>query len=169
MRKFFAVFGAVFVSFLVGAKALAVCPVCTVTVGVGIELSRWCGVDDSIIGLWVGGLIVSMIFWTIGWLNRKNIRFIGKKIITVLFYYLIIVIPLYYKGVFDKPCSDLWGLNKMVVGITLGSILFFSGVMLYEYLKKRNGGKAYFPFQKVVMPILPLIILSVVFYFIISR
>jgi hypothetical protein len=33
-------------------------------------------------------------------------------------------------------------------------------------LKQKNGGKAHFPFEKVVLPVAPLIILSVIFYFV---
>ncbi len=50
------------------------CPVCTIAVGAGIGLSRWLGVDDLISGLWIGGLIVSLIGMTILWLNKKNLK-----------------------------------------------------------------------------------------------
>jgi hypothetical protein len=36
----------------------------------------------------------------------------------------------------------------------------------YQALKKRNNGHAYFPFQKVVMPIAWLVLMSTIFYFI---
>jgi len=35
-------------------QVFAVCPVCTVAAGAGVGLSRWLGIDDIIIGLWVG-------------------------------------------------------------------------------------------------------------------
>jgi hypothetical protein len=156
---------------LLGAKAAhAMCPVCTVAVVGGIELSRYLGVDDSVTGLWVGGLTVSLIFWTIDWLNQKNIRFKGRKIITTLVYYILVVMPLYLLKIihlnlprYKTFCSC--GIDKMTVGIVSGSIVFFIGALLYQYLKKKNNGHAHFPFEKVVFPIAPLIILSVVFYY----
>jgi len=63
------------ISFLFTQKALAVCPICTLAVGAGVGLSRWLGIDDTISGLWVGGLIVSLIYWTIDWLGEEKYSF----------------------------------------------------------------------------------------------
>jgi hypothetical protein len=156
---------------LFSAKAaLAVCPVCTVAVVGGIELSRYLGVDDSITGLWIGGLTVSLIFWTIDWLNRKNIRFKGRKILVILGYYALVVFPLYLLKIIhlNLPRYKTFcgcGIDKMSVGIAAGSIIFLAAVLLYEYFKKKNNGHAHFPYEKIVFPIAPLIIVSVIFYF----
>jgi len=151
-------------------QALAVCPVCTIAVGAGVGLSRWLGVDDTITGLWVGGLIVSMIVWTESWLEKKNVRFTGRVVVDTLVYYAVVVVPLYYSGIIGSPRNKLFcvcGLNvdKLLFGIIVGSIGFWWGASWYFYLKEKNNGHAYFPFQKVVMPIAPLIILSIIFYF----
>ncbi|MCX6763391.1 MAG: hypothetical protein NTZ97_01490 [Candidatus Moranbacteria bacterium] len=151
---------------LIASPAQAVCPVCTVAVGAGIGLSRWLGIDDVITGLWIGGLTVSMIMWTINWLNKKKWHFKGREIYSILGYYVIIVLPLYFMKSVWHPLNTLWGINKLLLGIILGSVFFFAGAVYYNYLKKKNDGHAYFPFQKVAMPILPLIILSLIFYFI---
>lgn len=144
--------------------ALAVCPVCTAAVGTCVGLARWIGVDDTITGVWVGGLIVSMIAWTISWLNAKNIRFYGRKILVIVVYYLLIILPLYFKGIIGHPLNTCGGVDKLLLGIGLGSCGFIVGVLFNVWLKKKNQGKVYFPFQKVVMPIAPLAILSLVFY-----
>ena len=57
-------------------------------------------------------------------------------------------------------------LDKLLLGTIVGSFGFWAGAEWYYYLKEKNHGHAYFPFQKVVMPISPLIILSIIFYFI---
>ena len=145
--------------------AQAVCPVCTVAVGACVGFSRYLGIDDTITGLWIGGLIVSMIAWTISWLTKKNIRFIGRKILVIILYYLLIIGPLYWKDVIGHPFNKIWGMDKLLLGIIAGSFFFFLGNMLHLWLKKRNGGQVYFPFQKVVAPIFILAILSVIFYF----
>ena len=168
MKKLFlysaAILGLIIVS---TGKALAVCPICTIAVGAGVGLSRWLGIDDSITGLWVGGLTVSMITWTISWFDKKNIRFKGRLIITILGYYLLIVVPLYFMGIMGNPLSTLCAcgiLDKLLLGIIAGSFGFWFGASWYYYLKEKNQGRAYFPFQKVVMPIAPLILLSIIFY-----
>ena len=152
---------------LMAKQALAVCPICTIAVGAGVGLSRWLGIDDSITGLWIGGLTVSMITWTISWFDKKNIQFKGRIFVTILSYYLLIVIPLYFMGIMGNPLNTICscGLDKLIIGIIVGSFGFWFGAEWYFHLKEKNGGHAYFPFQKVVMPISPLIIMSFIFYF----
>jgi hypothetical protein len=158
-------------SYLLAAKtAQAMCPVCTVAVVGGIELSRYLGVDDSITGLWIGGLTVSLILWTIDWMNRKNIRFKLHKTIITIGYYVLVILPLYFFNIahlylprYKSFCGC--GIDKMSVGIASGSIIFLATASLYEYLKKKNNGHANFPYEKVVFPVASLIILSIVFYY----
>lgn len=153
--------------FLFTGKVLAVCPLCTVAVGAGVGFSRWLGIDDTITGLWIGGLLVSLIIWTEAWFSKKNIRFKGRTILTILAYYALVVIPLYYSGIIGHPLNALCfcHLDKILFGIIVGSVAFWCGASWYSYLKEKNKGHAYFPFQKVLMPTLPLIILSILYYF----
>jgi len=144
----------------------AVCPVCTIAVGAGVGFSRWLGIDDMISGLWIGGLTVSLIMWTIEWLNKKNIKFKGKNLLTFILYYLLIVMPLFYFDIMGHPLNKVWGVDKLLLGIIFGSVFFYLGSFYYEYLKKKNNDKAYFPYQKVVMPVSSILILSIIFYFI---
>jgi len=146
----------------------AVCPVCTIAVGTCVGLARWLKIDDTITGLWIGGLIVSMIVWTISWLNKKNWRFLGRKVLTVVLYYLLIILPLYFKGIIGHPANTCGGVDKLLLGISIGSAGFGLGSLAHYYLKKRRG-YSYFPFQKVVFAIVPLIILSVIFYFVMQK
>ncbi len=147
-------------------KAHAICPVCTVAVGAGVGLFEYWGIDDVITGIWIGGLVVSMTLWTIDWFNRKNIRFFMKRLVTWVGYYLLIVWPLWGQGYIGKEYNTILGVDKLLFGIIIGSIAFYAGGQLHFFLKKRNGDKVYFPFQKVVFTVAPLLILSGVFYFI---
>ncbi len=149
--------------FLAAPSALAVCPVCTVAVAAGVELSRWYGVDDTIAGLWIGGFTVSLIWWTVGWLDRKGVRFFGRKPLIVVGYYLLVVAPFFWWG--DVVVAPLWGLNRLLLGTVVGSFAFFAGALWYADIKRRHGGHAQFPFQKVVLPIAPLLLLSLFFFF----
>lgn len=150
--------------------AYAVCPLCTVVVGAGIGFAEWLGVDDTVTGLWIGGMTVSVIIWTINWFDKRNIHFKGRKIITALAYYIFLIAPLYYPLHFiGHPLNKLWGIDRLLLGIVIGSVLFFAGAVSYAHMKEKNNGHAYFPFQKVVMPVAPLLIMSIVFYFITLR
>jgi hypothetical protein len=146
--------------------ALAVCPVCTVAVGAGVGLARYIGVDDTIAGIWIGGLLVSLILWTLSFFDKKKIFFWGRWLVTTIVYLLLIVVPLVWLDILGHPLNKLWGIDKLLLGIFSGSIVFIFANFFYQWLKNKNGGKPYFPFQKVVMPILSLLILSFIFYFI---
>ena len=155
----------VILSSLIAKSALAVCPVCTVAVGAGLGLAEWLEIDDLISGLWIGALIVSMSLWTINWLDKKNIRFMGRKILIFVAYYAIIILPLYWKGKIGHPLNRLCGVDKLLFGIILGTVLFSAGVIFHNYLKKRNGDKSYFQGQKIAFSVAPVIIASIILYF----
>lgn len=165
MKKIYVIALSLLLNFLFANCAKAVCPVCTIAVSCCVGLSRWLGIDDTITGLWIGGLIVSLIVWTIDWLNKKEIAFKGRKIIIAWGYYLIIIVPLYFMGIIGHPLNVLWGIDKLILGIAVGSIFFSFSSGLYAYLKNSNNGKPYFPYQKVVMPIFTLALLSLFFYY----
>ena len=151
---------------LIYLQVYAVCPVCTVAVGAGVGLSRWLGIDDLITGLWVGGLVVSLIVWILNFFEKRNINFKGKEIVTSLLFYLITILPLYSMGVIGHPLNVfIFGIDKLLFSIIIGSVSFYIGVNFHEFLKDKNKGHVYFPFQKVIMPIIPLIALSIFFYF----
>jgi hypothetical protein len=167
MRKILSYISLVVVGgILLASSAQAVCPICTIAVVGGVGLSRWLGIDDSITGLWVGGLIVSFIMWTIKWFEKKNIRFKGRDSVTILAFYALTIVPLYFTDILGHPLNKLWGIDKLILGIIVGSVFFTLGDKFCCYLKSKNEGKAHFPFQKVVLPIIPLLILSFIFYLI---
>lgn len=153
---------------LAKAKAVAaVCPICTVAVAAGVGASRWIGVDDSISGLWVGGLTASMSAWTINWFEGKNWRFPWRGPIVTIGFYALVILPLYFMHLLSRPLSALsrLGVDKLTLGIITGSLLFWAASVWYEELKVRNNGKAHFPYEKIAFPVGSLIIVSLIFYF----
>ncbi|MBN1684722.1 MAG: hypothetical protein JW855_04750 [Gammaproteobacteria bacterium] len=166
--RFLFFYGLLF-NFLFLSTAYAVCPLCTIAVGAGVGFSHWLGIDDTITGLWIGGLTISLIIWTIDWLSVKNIRFYGRKLLVIAGYYGLIVVPLYPMHFIGHPLNTFWGIDKLLLGIIIGSVAFYLGHIAYIFAKAYHGGRAYFPFQKVVMPVLPLVVLSIVFYFLVNQ
>ncbi len=161
------------ISFLViflsiSASANAVCPVCTIAVGAGVGLSRWLGVDDTITGLWVGAFTIALAMWTINWFEKKQIRFWASKQIIISAYIALIVVPLVWADVIGHPENRLWGIDKLLLGIVIGGILFFGAEKFYDYLKNKNGGKPHFSYQKIIMPVATLLIASGIFYLIVK-
>jgi hypothetical protein len=162
LKKSLFLFGFLLFPFL---SAQAFCPVCVVAVGAGLELSNYLGIDDVVTGLWIGALLVGLSAWTIEWLEKKKIKFKGKTLTVYAVYYLLTIIPLYFVGLMGQYGHTFWGVDKLLLGIVFGSTVFFSGGMWHFWLKKRNNDKVYFPFQKVVVPVGLLMLLSFVFYF----
>ncbi len=148
--------------------AQAVCPVCVVAVGAGVGLCRWLGIDDTISGLWIGGLLASLSMWTYFWLKNKNWAFKFSKIVVPAAYYLIVVAPLYYFDIMGHPLNKFLGIDKLLLGIISGTIVFLLGYKIDIFLKQRNQGKVLFYYQKVVFPVSFLIIASAIFYFVIK-
>lgn len=155
-----------FVLLIFPAHALGFCPVCTVAVGAGVGLSRWLKIDDIITGIWIGAFIVSTIGWTINYLNNKKIRFKGRIILITISYYALIILPLYYTNIVGHPYNKYLGLDKLVFGIIIGTIVFLMGYAFHKFLMKKNHNKVYFLMQKVVIPVSFLAIASAIFYFI---
>lgn len=150
--------------FAFGAKA--VCPVCVVAVGSGVGLCRWLGIDDAITGLWIGGLTVAVIIWFLDWLGKRNIQFKFKKLLVWISFYVFVFLPLYSFDIIGHPFNKIWGIDKLLFGIILGSFAFLFSVFLNGFLKTKNNGKVFFPYQKVVIPVSLLLILSFIFYII---
>lgn len=144
----------------------AQCQVCTIAVIGGVGLARWLKIDDSVTGLWVGGLLVSVSIWTINWLKDKKWNFIFMDFIIPVLYYASVIIPLYYYKIVGHPYNIMWGFDKLILGTAIGSIFFYAMHLRYLEIKKNNNNHAQFPYQKVVLPVSILILLSGIMYFI---
>lgn len=145
---------------------LAVCPVCTVAVAGGVGLSRWLGIDDTISGLWIGGLIASMGLWLADLLKKKYTSFLLKPL-AILLVFLLVVPALYLGKMIGLPANTLWGIDKLILGILSGMGFFAIGNQLDLWLRKTNNGKVYIYYQKVILPVLLLSLMSVIFYLLI--
>lgn len=148
-------------------QAEAFCPVCTIAVGAGLGVSKSLGIDDVITSIWIGGLLVSMSMWMIEWLDKKHIRFLFRKPLIWIIMYALVIWPLSGSGIIGALFNTLWGVDKVLLGIIIGSIAFIVGYIISGILTKKNGGRVHFPFQKVVFPLSLLVIMSLVFFFIV--
>lgn len=160
----------------------AVCPVCTVAVVAGLGISKELGIDDVVSSIWIGGLILSASFWTIDWIEKSKFRekiykHICKfkcgmtenqalKFWAILLMYLLVFVPLFFTDAIGIAGNSLWGIDKIILGTSVGSVMFAVGMLVDKSVRKARDGRQLFPFQKVVFPVLSLIIASVVFYLI---
>jgi len=152
-------------SILFPSVAYAVCPVCTVAVVAGLGLSRWLGVDDTVSGVWIGGIILSSSFWFASWLKKKNITFPYLTVISAAIIYAIVLLPFQFAKIIGHPFNPLWGVDKLILGTLIGSVVFLAAVFADRKVREIKG-KQLFIFQRVIFPVGALAIMSLVFYFV---
>lgn len=169
LSKYFLAFLCAWMLFI--PLAQAVCPVCTIAIGAGLEGMRVLGVKDVLTGIWAGGLTVSLIGWTANYMRKHNIKNPIWYILNVLVYVSLLA-GVYFVPA-DKPFvkwweNCMWHMDQFLLGVLVGSITFVLMELWYMRIKKNNGGHALFPFQKVVMPFLGLLLMTGVFWAIIK-
>ncbi|MFA6963216.1 MAG: hypothetical protein WC227_00670 [Patescibacteria group bacterium] len=151
---------------LVPAKAFAICQVvCPIVVASTLTLLEKYGIDNTISGLWIGGALLLSSIITIDWIKKWKSHWSINLAVFTLFY-AGTFLPLYFKHIIGDPTKVLWGMDKTLLGVVVGSIFFYLGDWAYRIIKAKNGGKAWFPFQKAVMPLIPIAIFSWIFYLI---
>jgi hypothetical protein len=172
MKRLSVCFLCVFCVFaLLTSVAQAVCPVCTIAIGAGLESMRVLGVKDVLTGIWAGGLTVSLIGWTAGYMRKHNVKnpiwYLLNAIVYIALLASVYVFPL------DNPIvkwwdNCMWYMDQFLLGILVGAVTFIAMELWYLHIKKKNGGHALFPFQKVVMPFTGLLLMTGVFWAIIK-
>jgi len=144
-------------------SAYAVCPVCTVAVGAGLEGARLLGVDDVITGIWAGALMLSLFFWTVSWLQKRNVKNLFLQIIAPFILYYLLLAGVYLMPGINFGEQKIFGIDKFLLGVIVGTIAFYFGARWYKKIKRENGGHAKFAFQKVIVPICFLLVATAVF------
>jgi len=144
--------------------AYAICPVCIVAVGGGLVIAEKLGVDDLIAALWIGALMTAFAFWAAE--KFKRIKLPKPEISWPILFYLMTLGVLKIQGKINNPYCKIWGICKIWLGLTVGTIVFWLGVLMDKFLRRRNNGKAFFPFQKVIIPLAAVILMSWGFYLI---
>lgn len=141
----------------------AQCPVCIVTIGGSVLLSRYLGIDDLIIGIWAGGLILSFGLWTATLIKKTFIK--GQKWLLTAVLWVTTVLGLKQAGFIGNPTCKIHGHDKLLTGIIAGTLVFLLAYgidFVLRKLNKKNPGKAFFPYQRVVLPVVLLSIATLI-------
>jgi hypothetical protein len=147
-------------------KTYAVCPICTVAVGVGLGVSRWIGIDDAITGIWIGGLILSSGLWLGDWISKRKWKIPYPNFTSVLLMFLFVIPPLYWSKMIGLPGNLIFGIDKVLFGTIVGAVVFLIGVWTDKWLRTMNNGKIYVYYQRVIVPVFLLSLASYIFYLI---
>lgn len=152
-----------FLAVMLPASAMAnpACAVCTVAIGASLSIARRIGVPDGVVGLWAGALLTLLGYWTIKFFDRRGWRFAGRNELLIAISVAMIGF-IYISEVEYTPCTYLGfiSLDPVLFGAIVGMFLFIGTEKLYDWMKLKNGGRAHFPFEKVVLPVMVLVIAS---------
>ena len=142
----------------VPAYANPACAVCTVAVAAGLEIARKLGVDDGVIAVWAGALLTLIGYWTILWCDKKGWNFrLRNHILMLLSFSMIFAVYIKDLVYTPKPILIFYLDPFLFCGILGGLVLIYSA-KFYQWMKAKNGGHAHFPFEKVVVPVLALVL-----------
>jgi len=142
------------------------CPLCTAATGAGIAIAESYGVDGAIIGLWVGAFIISTALWFDRVLKKKYGIPFQSAIISILSLILTIV-PFYFAGMFTNPIT-IMGIDRLLFGILLGSVMAFSGTKLSIWIKTIRC-KVLFSYQTIIFVTSALTVTSFIFQYLIRN
>lgn len=152
--------------FIFPKTAQAICPVCTIAVGAGVGVSRGIGIDDTVTGLWIGGLVISSGLWLANWVRKKGWKIPYPEVLSILLMLIFVIPPLYWSKMIGISGNILLGIDKVILGTTIGSFLFLLSIWIDKKLRSMNNGKVYIYYQKVILPVSLLSIFSLIFYLI---
>ena len=149
----------------VQAYANPACAVCTVAVGASLEIARRLGVDDGVVGIWAGAFLVLLGYWTLKWMDKKGWNFKGRDFI-ILTSSVLMILFMYISHLEYSPKAILiFWLDGFFFATICGALVLHDSSEFYQWMKRKNGGHAHFPFEKVVVPVVALALASWLFYY----
>ena len=138
------------------AYANPACAVCTVAVAASLEIARYFGVDDSVVGVRAGALLALLGFWLIVWFDKKNWRFAGRDFWLIAL--SVAMIGFMYVGEMSyrpEPLLFLLYLDPFLFSGIAGAVVLILSNRFYQWMKAKNGGQAHITFEKVRIRYLP--------------
>ena len=161
-------FGSFVIAILTAFKAVAnpACAVCTVAIGASLSLARSLGVDDCVIGVWAGAMLAMLGYWTMRFFDKRNWHFKGRD--TLLMALSVGMIGFMYLSELSyNPMiiAYIFYMDSFLFATLVGAFTLIFSMHFYAWMKERNGGHAHFPFEKVVVPLLFVFLVSLSFHY----
>lgn len=147
---------------------MAPCAVCVIAISSGLGISRALGIDDSMTGVWIGALLLSLSLFTDAWLKKKWPQFRFSTLVSFASVYLL-TLPFFF--IFDlfSAGGQIFGVSRLLLGMILGSIFLLLGLYTDRILRQlKDDHKVFFPFQKVIVPVIFLLLATLFTYILVS-
>lgn len=163
MKKLIAFFGML----LLSAKAYAnpACAVCTVAIGASLSLARALGVDDCVVGVWAGAMLAIIGYWTMRFFDKRQWFFPGRDALLMTVSVAMIGFMYITDLTYTPMIIGFLYIDSFLFATLIGAITLILSMHLYAWMKEKNGGHAHFPFEKVVVPVLCVLIVSLAFHY----
>ncbi len=146
---------------------LAHCPICSAATGALVASARVAGVDDVVVGTFIGAFAISTAFWISNFITRRFKRKIPFQPYALSVISMVSTIASFYvAGLLGTMPSFLYvfGMERLLFGILLGSALSIITFELHNLMRRYNGNKNHFPFQGMILPIAALIAANFAMY-----
>jgi len=140
----------------------AQCPVCVVTVGGGLFLAKKLGIDDLLVSIWLSSLNTAMAFWFASFMKNKLFK---NGFGWTFALYIITVGSLFITKQIGHKFNTFLGVDKIIFGLTIGLIVSLGAIIIDRIIRLKNKGKVLFYYQKVIIPIVTLVITTLLFMF----
>ena len=153
---------------LLPTSVFAHCPLCVAGAGVGLTLSRILGIDDTITGVWLGAFLGALAFWFSTSLGRRNKLFKNKiSEFGLYIVFIALTVASFYQFNLIEKHIDIFGYDKLPFGMIIGGVGFYA-VNKADIFFRRRDGRHFFPYQRIVVSLATMIVLSVFFYILLN-
>lgn len=156
----------VLILFFLAMPTFAHCPLCTAATGTVATVTRVYGVDDLVVGTLIGAFTISTALWLNNILLKRNEgkNYIPYQLYLILMLTIVSTITGFY---FFSTGSDLYkifGIDKLLLGVVIGSFITLVGFGTHNILRKINKNKNYFPAQSILIVLILLFLINISFY-----
>ncbi len=136
-------------------------PLCAIGIAGGLQIFRWLGINDFTLGLWIGALVLSLSSQLNKFLIRKGWSFKFSFWLILILSFILSFMPL-KKDLFSGKVPSFYGIPQIIIGAILGGLVLFLVDKINNAVIKWHHNKVYFYYQRVVVPIIALILLSII-------
>lgn len=136
------------------------CPVCVITIGGGMILAKKLGIDDLLVAIWISGVNTAIAFWIAKTFTKPILR---SSLVWSLFFYFTSFWYFDFTKQLHHKTNVFLGQDKIIFGMTLGLIVYFISYFFDRFLRGKNNGKVFFSYQKVIIPFIFLLVITLIF------
>lgn len=153
---------------------LAHCPLCAAGTGIVALGASYFGIDDAIVGIWVGAFSLSLGIVTAKAIKKKIIPL--QDFFVAIIVYLLTVLPsaVFFKhylplyihlfGPYGSALNTMYIVKRFYIGALLGALIivvspYLNNLIISLFKEKKIA------FQKLILTFVLLFIISLIFHF----